>query len=122
MDNVTLLSLPLLTEAFIDERGIQTSFSSFTEAFITHEHAVYLHNNITQIHLPSNQYNSLTHLHMVGFPALETIQIGSSSFMNVTSFQLSNLPSLQELIVGDSSLYWLSELNLESMINASISK
>lgn len=115
VDNITLLSLPLLIEAFIDERGVQTSLSSFTEAFITHEHAIYLHNNITHILLPSNQFNSLTHIHMIGFPFLQVFQIGSSSFVNLTSFQLSNLPSLQVLSVGGSSLYWLSELIMESM-------
>ena len=50
--------------------------SSFTEAIITHEHPIYLHNTITQIILPSNQYNSLTHLHMSGFPSLQLLQFG----------------------------------------------
>ena len=104
-------------EASIDERGIQTSLSSLTEAIITHEHPIYLHNSITQIILPSNQYNSLTHLHMFGFPSLQLLQFGSFSFMNLTSFHLSNLPSLQVLNIGSSSLYWLSDLIIESILN-----
>ena len=117
VSNVTLHSLPLLMEASIDERGIQMGLSSFTKAIITHEHPIYLHNSITQIILPSNQYNSLTHLHMFGFPSLQLLQFGSSSFMGLTSFHLSNLPSLQVLNIGSSSLYWLSDLIIESMIN-----
>ena len=93
VSNVTLHSLPLLMEASIDERGVQTSFSSITKAIITHEHPIYLHNNITQIILPSNQYNSLTYLHMSGFPSLQLLQFGSSS------------------------LYWLSDLIIESIMN-----
>ena len=117
VSNVTLHSLPLLMEASIDERGVQTSLSSFTKAIITHEHPIYLYNSITQIILPSNQYNSLTHLHMLGFPSLQLLQFGSFSFMNLTSFHLSNLPSLQVLNIGSSSLYWLSDLMIESMMN-----
>ena len=117
VSNVTLHSLPLLMEASIDERGIQMGLSSFTKAIITHEHPIYLHNSITQLILPSNQYNSLTHLHMSGFPSLQLLQFGSSSFMGLTSFHLSNLPSLQVLNIGSSSLYWLSDLIIESMIN-----
>ena len=117
VSNVTLHSLPLLMEASIDERGIQASLSTFTKAIITHEHPIYLHNSITQIILPSNQYNSLTHLHMSGFPSLQLLQFGSSSFMNLTSFHLSNLPSLQVLNIGSSSLYWLSDLIIESIMN-----
>ena len=117
VSNVTLHSLPLLMEASIDERGVQMGLSSFTKAIITHEHPIYLHNSITQIILPSNQYNSLTHLHMSGFPSLQLLQFGSSSFMNLTSFHLSNLPSLQVLNIGSSSLYWLSDLLIESMMN-----
>ena len=117
VSNVTLHSLPLLMEASIDERGIQMGLSSFTKAIITHEHPIYLHNNITQIVLPSNQYNSLTYLHMSGFPSLQLLQFGSSSFMGLTSFHLSNLPSLQVLNIGSSSLYWLSDLIIESIMN-----
>ena len=84
---------------------------------ITHEHPIYLHNNISKIILPSNQYNSLTHLHMFGFPFLQLLQFGSFSFMGLTSFHLSSLPSLQVLNIGSSSLYWLSDLIIESMIN-----
>ena len=117
VNDVTLQSLPQLLEASIDERGIQTSLSSLTKAFMTHAHPIYLHNTIIQIILPSSQYNSLTHLHMLGFPSLQLLQFGSSSFMGLTSFHLSNLPSLQVLNIGSSSLYGLSDLLIESMMN-----
>ena len=118
MSNVTLHSLPLLMEASIDERGVQTSLSSFTKAIITHEHPIYLHNSITQIILPSNQYNSLTHLHMFGFPSLQLLQFGSFSFMNLTSFIIDNCTSLVSFVTQDHSLMSTISLSFSSIIHS----
>lgn len=101
---VTLDSLNSLTEVSIDERGEVHTPSTLTMSFIQYDHPILIHNNITELTIPSNASLALPTFNLMGFPDLTKLIIGDGSFSSVLEFAVKEVPQLKSIVVGQSSL------------------
>lgn len=88
-------------------------FSNILEAAVTYPKPVTVNNNVTEITIPSNAYNYVSNLNIMGFPCLKKIEFGDSSFKNIDRLTIQNVNNLQSIQVGDSSMYSANRVTIQ---------
>lgn len=90
-------------------------FTKVTQAFVSYQKPITIHNNITKITIPSNSYNEMSNLNLKGFSSLKELEIGDNCFGKVDNMILNELNDLKSLVVGSNSLFNTTTVVIENL-------